>query len=346
MPGQLKHAATFASTASGLSGSTMHDPPGSPTLHPGGVGVGGGGVGGGVASAYASIHELATKRIATLDYLRRAHEGRVFWFNTHLFTRNSLTLSIYSDPKKLAKRARQLFLLGNSLPAVLDLGTSSASDYLRALTLLLAEWETYVASAPGGGRRDHAGSISLAASAGAASVRGVTKLFSRPHKPRRGSSAADHSLVLERTRSHSGGAEDAAPLPLLPAVAAAQMVGGGGGGGGGVGGVALAEEEAYVYLALPALPFDLDYFETFATLCDVLIDAYTKVLMLVGRGPEVGAGPPDAKGGVPELFQKADAKVRRLLVQGVVREFEDACRTGVKRELARVGKEALGGIVG
>lgn len=48
---------------------------------------------------------------------------------------------------------------------------------------------------------------------------------------------------------------------------------------------------------------------------------------------------------VAEAFAKADAKVRRCVVVGVVREFEDAARGGVKREIAGLGREVLGGLL-
>ena len=41
-------------------------------------------------------------------------------------------------------------------------------------------------------------------------------------------------------------------------------------------------------------------------------------------------------GNVGELFGKADARVRKVIVAGVVREFEERCREGVKSEVAGV----------
>jgi hypothetical protein len=70
----------------------------------------------------------------------------------------------------------------------------------------------------------------------------------------------------------------------------------------------------------------------------VLIDCYTKVTQLINS--------PDAcVGGVGELFAKADARVRKVIVANVVREFEERCREGVKSEVAGVGKVVLGGLM-
>jgi hypothetical protein len=95
--------------------------------------------------------------------------------------------------------------------------------------------------------------------------------------------------------------------------------------------------EEYTHLLTPSLPFDPDFYETFATLCDVLIDCYTRVMNLINS-------PATCTPGVGEMFTKADAKVRKVIVAGVVREFEDWSRTSVKSEIAGVGKVVLGGL--
>lgn len=130
------------------------------------------------------------------------------------------------------------------------------------------------------------------------------------------------------------------------------MGGGGGGSGGALGGgvppagivnFAASESdllpgEEYTHLLTPSLPFDPDFFETFATLCDMLIDCYTRLLSLVPT-------PRECSGSVAELFTKADSRVRKIIIQGVVKEFEDSTRSGVKVEVANVGRVVLGGLM-
>jgi len=96
--------------------------------------------------------------------------------------------------------------------------------------------------------------------------------------------------------------------------------------------------EEYSHLLTPSLPFDPDFFETFATLCDVLIDCYTRITSLV-------SSPAVCTPGLGEVFSKADARLRKVIVAGVVREFEDASRSGVKSEVAGLGKVVLGGLM-
>lgn len=99
--------------------------------------------------------------------------------------------------------------------------------------------------------------------------------------------------------------------------------------------------EEYSFLLTPSLPFEPDYFETFATLCDVLVDCYTKIAAFV-NGPDAETQN-SAEVGV--LFSKADSKVRKILVAGVIRDFEDSSKQGIKTELAGIGKVVLGGLM-
>ena len=96
--------------------------------------------------------------------------------------------------------------------------------------------------------------------------------------------------------------------------------------------------EEYTHLLTPSLPFDPDFYETFATLCDVLIDCYTRIMSLVGS-------PKECSPAVAEMFTKADARVRKIIVQGVVKEFEESSRGGVRSEVAGVGRVILGGLM-
>ncbi|GAO19365.1 hypothetical protein UVI_02045520 [Ustilaginoidea virens] len=96
--------------------------------------------------------------------------------------------------------------------------------------------------------------------------------------------------------------------------------------------------EEYTYLLTPALPFEPDFFETFATLCDVLIDCYSRFLALIPTPRECSAP-------VAEMFTKADARLRKIIVQGVVKEFEEHSRAHIRAEVASIGKVVLGGLM-
>lgn len=96
--------------------------------------------------------------------------------------------------------------------------------------------------------------------------------------------------------------------------------------------------EEYTYLLTPSLPFDPDFFETFATLCEILIDCYTRIMSLVSS-PSV-CGP-----AVQEIFGKADGRLRKIIIQGIIKEFEDTSRSGIKSEIGGIRKLVLGGLM-
>ncbi|KAF3922223.1 hypothetical protein ABW21_db0209720 [Orbilia brochopaga] len=275
-------------------------------------------------SMYDTVHEIAEKRINTLDYLRRAHEGRVYWYNTVQFTQDDLPRRVQPDHRKLSKRAATFFVLGQSIPSVLDLATSNPMDYLKALNSLLAEFDAYQAT--------HDGTSSSSSGKGM----GRVKLWSTRNstqKVRRGSSAAAGGIdglyhftamdALDKTKSGSFTHHNPLHVPLNGHSSSNNDDAGG---------------EDFSYLVHSSLPFEPDYYETFATLCDVLIDAYSRVLTLINS-------PSACSVGVGDSFIKADAKIRKTVLSTVVREFEDASRTSIKSEIVNIAKNVLGSLV-
>lgn len=286
---------------------------------------------------FQQIQELASKRISTLDYLRKAlvlpnssrstrcfvvlinrrHEGRIYWFNTLLFSKNDLNRLPSFTTRNQARRATQYLLLGYSLPTALDLNSNSAIEYLKALNTLLTEFEQYQSIHP----IDGSTSSSLSRAR-------IPQMFKRANlnmggKGRRSSSATGDFPMLTPSNSLTGEMDGMESPPsndlLLP-------------------------NESYTLLQTPSLPFEPDFFSTFATLCDVLIDCYTKMLSMLSTPESVvlaGNGLPSTVG---DLFNKADARVRKIILAGVVREFEESCRIGLKSEIGGVGKVVLGGL--
>ncbi|KAI0812062.1 hypothetical protein GGR55DRAFT_611109 [Xylaria sp. FL0064] len=266
---------------------------------------------------YYHIQDVANKRISTLDYLRKAHEGRVYWLNTLLFDKPDLARMPYFDSRKLARRATNYLLLGLSIPVVIDLNSSTPLEFLRSLNTLLNEFDSY--------QQIH---TENGVSSSSLSRARLPQMFRRPGgKGRRQSGAAsiDYADPNGASFNKDGSAVNAAPASVINF------------GLGGEGNDLLAGEE-YTHLLTPNLPFDPDFFETFATLCDVLIDCYQRLISLL-------TGPKDCTPVILELFTKADQRVRKIIIQGVVKEFEDSSRTGLKQEVANVGKVVLGGLM-
>ncbi|KAI5925090.1 hypothetical protein F4810DRAFT_88623 [Camillea tinctor] len=280
-------------------------------------------------SLHQHIQDIANKRISTLDYLRKAHEGRVYWFNTLLFDKPDLQRMPYFDGRKIARRATNYLLLGLSLPAVIDLNSSTPLEFLRSLNTLLAEFESY--------QQIH---TETGVSTSSLSRARFPQMFRRGAggKGRRQSGAAGAGMDYfdgggPVGNGANGGGELAADGSAVNSAPAGVISFGLGGEGND-----LLPGEEYTHLLTPNLPFDPDFFETFATLCDVLIDCYTRLMSLLPT-------PRDCSPIVAELFHKADSRVRKIIVQGVVKEFEDSSRAGLKQEVASVGKVVLGGLI-
>lgn len=216
----------------------------------------------------------------------------------------------YFDPRKLGRKATNHLLLGLSIPVICDLYSSTPLEFLRSLNTLLSEFDSFQ-------------QLHGEASTSLTRAR-LPNMFRRPGgKSRRSTSAADmHPFNEESNPAPGAAAGSSAPSVMNFAASETDLLPG----------------EEYTHLLTPSLPFDPDYFETFATLCDVLIDCYTRFLALVPSPRECSAP-------VAELFTKADSRVRKLIVQGVVKDFEDHSRNHIKGEVGSIGKVVLGGLM-
>lgn len=247
------------------------------------------------------------------DCFMYRHEGRVYWFNTILFDKPDLQRMPSFDQRKLARRATNYLLLGLSLPTIVDLYANTPIEFLRSLNNLLQEFESFQQLHGEGG--SSTSSLSRAR---------LPQMFRRQGgKSRRSASSAnDFSSSGDGADGGIGSSGSASASVMSFASSDNDLLPG----------------EVYTHLLTPSLPFEPDFFETFATLCEVLIDVYTRVLTLVPTPRETTAP-------VAELFAKADAKVRKIIVQGVVKEFEDSSRAHIKTEVANIGKVVLGGLM-
>jgi len=225
------------------------------------------------------------------------------------------------EARRLAKRATNYLLLGLSIPTILDLNASSPMDYLRALNALLAEFETYQHIHPSDG--------SASSSLSRAKIPQMFKrsTYSTGGKGRRSSAAADIGLPISTSDPTD-----------LRAMSGPQASAGSSTASFGVNEQELLPGEEYAHLLTPSLPFDPDFFETFTTLCDVLIDCYVRITHIVSSPTTCGPG-------VGEMFAKADARLRKVIVAGIVKEFEDASRGGIKNEISGIGKVVLGALI-
>lgn len=325
---------------------------------------------------HAHLQEMTNKRIATLEYLRKAHEGRSFWFNTVRFTEGDIGKLPSYTPNRLSRRATNYMLLGMSLPIILDVhpqphpqsapstNTAVAQDYLRSLNALMTEFESFQQLHPPDGST--ASSLSRARipqmfkraaatsrprkSSGPVSEIGAPMLptqSSPPNLPDGGIHHGSHASIDTTTTGTSFpsnvstattlvASSSSAPLtvsnftnvsafpPPAPFDAPNSTL--------------LTNEGPYTYLQTPPLPFVPDFFTVFATLCDVLIDTYQRLMQIL-------MNPTACTPVINDLFIKVDGRIRKIMVSAIIREFETSSRDMVKREMMGVQKVVLGGLM-
>lgn len=294
------NAPNAQATAGALSGTTTNS---SAVSHAGGHDAN---------AVFRQIHETSAKRMATIEYMRRAYEGHFFFFNTLHYTPQAVSHLPSMQTHKLGRRAANYLALGYSLPALLDLYSKSPQEYLKAFSALMQEFDRYqeLSGADGSGSaRGRMGQM----------FKSSMGLGTRSAKGRRSSTATDALSIAESdfsaaSSNTSGGARTDSYSPVQ------------------------AGDHHFQHLLTPHLPFDPDFSTTFATLCDALLDSYTNLISMV-PSPEVCAP------AVGEAFAKADKSVRKILVSNVMREFEDNTRTGVKGEVAGLSRLVLGGLM-
>ena len=324
------------------------------------------------SALYVHLQEMISKRVATLDYLRRAHEARSFWFNTVQFHEADIAKLPSYTPNRLSRRAVNYMLLGMSLPTILDFhppqsqtqinvasSLAVAQDYLRNLNTLLTEFESFQQLHPPDG--------SSASSLSRARIPQMFKRVGTNSRPRKSSGpvtdirmpmlpttsppalseGGHHSSQpsIDTTTSGMTFASSATtivnPSPLTPMSAAnfpsasafpppAPF--------DAPNSTLLVNEGPYTHLQTPPLPFAPDFFTVFATLCDVLIDTYQRLLQIL-------AGSATCTPLINDLFSKVDGRIRKVMVSVVVREFEQASRETAKREMMGVQKVVLGGLL-
>ncbi|CZT20999.1 uncharacterized protein RCC_06860 [Ramularia collo-cygni] len=284
-------------------------------------------------SIYNQIQETSAKRMATIDYMRRIHEGDIYFFGTFHYSSSSLSSIPSLYPHKLGRRATNYFILGYSLPALLDMNTSSPLEYLKALSSLLSEFETF---------QNLSG---FDASGNTLSKGRMGNMFkSSMGLGHRGAKGRRSSTV---TSDSSASGMDGRQADLLGIPSSASSRQSSFSNSFGSGGMESPQDmtspinptnHEFSFLLTPHIPFEPDFQVTLGTLCDTLIDAYAKLIELI-------AGPESCTPTMGAEFAKADKAIRKILVANVVREFEDSTRAAVKAEVAGLGKLVLGGLM-
>lgn len=240
-------------------------------------------------------------------------------------------------------------------------GAAVALEYLKSLNILLTEFESYQEKHPMDG--GHVGSLSRAR------LPSMFKRSTTVSRPRKSSSApsmeigaqisppavpdASHMIhhsahpSIDTTHSSMTGTtvnSSASTLVNAPTIPANNNFSTTAtfpppGPADAPNSSLLPNEAPYTHLLTPPLPFAPDFYTVFSTLCDVLIDTYQRLLHILNT-------PSACNANVMDVFGKADAKIRRIMVGGILKDFGEAARDSAKKELNGVQKIVLGPLMG
>ncbi|CAG8445465.1 5687_t:CDS:2 [Dentiscutata erythropus] len=239
----------------------------------------------GTTSSYDFLYELVQKRITTFSYLKRVHEGRIHWFNTVCLSKEDLG-SMYEN-SRMKKRTGNFFILGCSLASILDI--SNPQDYVKALNVMLQEFEYHT--------NDHSKQkMENYSTNNSPALSHAPCLFHKDYGICKNEWATGLGFVLGlelQQKSKITKHEDSS-----------------------------FQEGEYTYLFVPNIPFDLDYFQTFYTLCDMLVEVYNKLL---------GANNIVATNFIESVL-KVDGKFKKIISQ-VSKEVDTLARNNLKEEL-------------
>lgn len=307
-----------------------------------------------------------------ITLIRCRHEGKLFWFNTVHFSKSDVSRLQSYTPSRLSRRATNYFLLGLSIPAVLDVhqtphpNSSSqalsavALEYLKSLNILFTEFENYQEKHPTDG--SHVGSLSRAR------IPSMFKRSATVSRPRKSSSAPSAEIgaqisppavpdtahgMLQHSTNPSIDTTNTG-IPGQAANSSGSTMGGGLTSNNNFSATAtfpppgppdapnstlLPNEAPYTHLLTPPLPFAPDFYTVFSTLCDVLIETYQRLLQILQN-------PAACNATVMDVFGKADARIRRVMVGGIIKDFGESARESAKKELGGVQKIVLGPLMG
>ncbi|KAI9228629.1 MAG: hypothetical protein DHS80DRAFT_23162 [Piptocephalis tieghemiana] len=211
---------------------------------------------------------IIQKRVSTFQYLKRVHSGSSHYLNTFLLTPEDL--SFVYDNTRLRRRAQQYYIFGLSLAALLDI--LNLDDYLRSLTSLVSEYETWTADTGGSSK--------------------MRNLFRK-------------SKGEDSDGPGSGGSKESS----------------------GTFDPTKGDHGDFTFLETrTTIPFDLDFLQTFCTLCDISAEVYAKIL---NNAPSTS---PHLSTNILETLSKIDHRFKKFIVYAN-KELDAFVRQGVKEEL-------------
>ncbi|PWN47539.1 hypothetical protein IE53DRAFT_245260 [Violaceomyces palustris] len=202
------------------------------------------------------LRDLFQKRLHSFTYLKRSLSGKLSWFNTILLSQSDLS-SVF-DHEKMRKRTMRYTLLGLSLSSILEIST--AQDMSKAILSLIQELDNLPDD-------------------------------SFNNKPRMKSFFKSSTKTLKRSAANQALSDFSVHDGSSSSIGIGMGIGVGGGMGVAPNMGSVNTGADYSYLVSPNIPFQLDFFQTFFTLCDAICEVYHKMISFLGSNADPVGSP-------------------------------------------------------
>ncbi|KAJ1918199.1 hypothetical protein H4219_002756 [Mycoemilia scoparia] len=271
-----------------------------------------------------TTRELISRRIATFRHLRNSlaipleivdEDGKrttVSPPNTKPYRKPYLNTLVF-DPEslqdtfnnaKMRKRTRLYFVLGASLGPILTI--SSPQDYIKALSILMNEFDTFLSEGGGslggsGGSGSGSSSTNIGGSgAGGGSGSGSGGGSGAPTGMGNGGSGGRFKKrgIFRKSRGHDDGGSNSQSLGI--------------------------DTGDFSYLDTHIPPFDLSFLQVFDTFCQITIIMYSRLADVLSSVPITQA--------VFDTVGRIDQRFRKVTVT-ITKELEEFSKDAITREL-------------
>lgn len=258
------------------------------------------------------VQEIIDKRISSLDYLRRVHGGKLCYLNTVQLSKQDFE-QIYWDENKQHPPLNSLnyFYLGGSLNTLFEHNQHSLSDLLKSFVAMLKEYETLTGIHENTPKNRIAG-------VGRRLFRGRLKSNTHDHQ-----TITENTLSLSTVKSRqqsSSNSSGNAISPVSSTFSGASSV---------ISTTTTLNGHEFHHLNVFHLPFIPDVYETFVSLCESLIEAYTQIKQIAKTQSVITHD-------CYELILKIDDKIRKFIISPTIKDIDTLSRSLIYEETTKL----------
>ncbi|KAJ1992211.1 hypothetical protein H4R33_001094 [Dimargaris cristalligena] len=264
-------------------------------------------------NAWEAVREMVHKRIVTFIHLRRVvGSTQSLFFNTIIIPPEDM--AAFYNNIRMRQRTHQFLTLGISLGPILDI--TNPNDFLKALSILMNEYHDYIAEGEKQRKKTFfrksrtAEETLLLNASHTTGNNGLASINSNGSAPLGVANGPNHHAVSGTLSSSSPYAGHSSAGPSNSYY------------------VFLPEGMDFNYLDVRHFPFDLDYIQTFDTLCEVICLVYNRLSDTINTLVESPA--------LQDMITKIDGKFKKI-IHLVLKELDELARQLIQDEFFTLG---------